>query len=57
MVEVGRFVDELKSASVEFCAGVPDSLLKSFCAYVTDTCGGKYVITINNGSVGIWKIR
>ena len=57
MVEVGRFVDVLKSASVEFCAGVPDSLLKSFCAYVTDTCGGKYVITINNGSVGIWKIR
>ena len=33
-----RFVGELKSADVEFCAGVPDSLLKSFCAYVTDTC-------------------
>ena len=38
MIEVGRFVDELKAAGVEFCAGVPDSLLKSFCAYVTDTC-------------------
>ena len=38
MVEVGRFVGELKSARVEFFAGVPDSLLKSFCAYVTDTC-------------------
>ena len=38
MVEVGRFVDGLKAAGVEFFAGVPDSLLKSFCAYVTDTC-------------------
>ena len=38
MIEVGRFVDELKAAGVEFFAGVPDSLLKSFCAYVTDTC-------------------
>ena len=38
MVEVGRFVDGLKSAGGEFFAGVPDSLLKSFCMYVTDTC-------------------
>ena len=39
MVEVGKFVGELKMAGVEFFAGVPaDSLLKGFCAYVTDTC-------------------
>ena len=38
MVEVGRFVDGLKAAGVDFFVGVPDSLLKSFCAYVTDTC-------------------
>ena len=38
MVEVGRFVEALKAAGVEFFAGVPDSLLKSFCAYVTDDC-------------------
>ena len=38
MVEVGRLVDGLKAVGVEFFAGVPDSLLKSFCAYVTDTC-------------------
>ena len=37
-VDVGRFVDELKAAGVEFFAGVPDSLQKSFCTYVTDTC-------------------
>ena len=47
MVEVGRFVEELKTAGVEFFAGVPDSLLKSFCAYVTDTCGESYVIAAN----------
>ena len=38
MIEVGRFVDGLKAAGVEFFAGVPDSLLKSFCTYVTGTC-------------------
>ena len=38
MVEVGKFADGLKSAGVEFFAGVPDSLLKSFCMCVTDTC-------------------
>ena len=36
MVEVGRFVDGLKAAGVEFFAGVQDSLLKSFCMSVTD---------------------
>ena len=35
-VEVGRFVDGLKAAGVEFFTGVPDSLLKSFCMSVTD---------------------
>ena len=55
MVEVGRFVGELKSAGVEFFAGVPDLLLKSFCAYVTDTCGEyHHVITANEGrAVGL----
>ena len=51
MVEVGRFVGELKSARVEFFAGVPDSLLKSFCAYVTDTCGENYHVIGNDGKV------
>ena len=48
-VEVGRFVDGLKAAGVELFAGVPDSLLKSFCAYVTDTCGKSHVIAANEG--------
>ena len=45
MVEVGRFVEELKAAGVEFFAGVPDSLLKSFCAHVTDDCEKCYSTT------------
>ena len=50
-VEVGRFVDGLKSACVEFFAGVPDSLLKGYCAYVTDTCGENYHVIGNYGKV------
>ena len=38
MIEVGRFVDGLKVVDVELFAGVPGSLLKGFCAYVTDNC-------------------
>ena len=54
MVEVGRFVDGLKAAGMEFFTGVPDSLLKSFCAYVTDTCGKNHVIAANEGgAVGL----
>ena len=39
MVDVGRFVGGLKELGVDFFVGVPDSLLKSFCAHVTDKCG------------------
>ena len=54
MVEVGRFVDELKAAGAGAFAGVPDSPLKSFCAYVTDTCGENHVIAANEGgAVGL----
>ena len=50
-VEVGKFVGEMKMAGVEFSAGVPDSLLKGFCAYVTDTCGENYHVIGNDGKV------
>ena len=54
MVNVEKFVDGLKSNGVDFFCGVPDSLLKSFCAYVTDTCGKQHVITANEGgAVGL----
>ena len=54
---VGRFVDGLKAAGVESFAGVPDSLLKSFCAYVTDTCGKYHAIAMNEGRANVWKTR
>ncbi len=44
MIEVKRFVDCLKDSGVEFFTGVPDSLLKSFCAYVMDNCWENHVI-------------
>ena len=53
MVEVGRFVEELKAAGIGLFVGVPDSLLKSFCAYVTGSCGESHVIAANeSGAVG-----
>ncbi len=48
-MNVEKFTAALKSEGVELFCGVPDSLLKSFCAYVTDTCGGEHVITANEG--------
>ena len=54
MIEVKNFVECLKDSSVEFFTGVPDSLLKSFCAYVTDNCGENHVIAANEGgAVGL----
>ena len=54
MFEVGQFVGCLKSCGIGFFTGVPDSLLKSFCAYVTDTCGENHVIAANEGgAVGL----
>jgi phosphonopyruvate decarboxylase len=54
MVDVGRFVETLVRQGVDFFTGVPDSLLKNFCAYVTDNCGGNHVIAANEGgAVGL----
>ena len=39
MIEVKDFVECLKDSDVDFFTTVPDSLLKSLCAYVTDMCG------------------
>ena len=41
----------LRDSSVGFFSRVPDSLLKSFCAHVTDKCGEDYVIASNEGGV------
>ena len=54
MIEASNFVEQLRAAGVTFFTGVPDSLLKSFCAYVTDNCGDSHVIAANEGgAVGL----
>ena len=54
MLEVGKFVGCLKEVGIDFFTGVPDSLLKSFCANVTDTCMENHVIAANEGgAVGL----
>ena len=52
MVEVGKFVGCLKSCGIGFFTGVPDLLLKSFCAYVTDAYGENHVVVVNDWAVG-----
>lgn len=54
MMGPGEFLETLQGAGVDFFTGVPDSLLKSFCAYVTDHCGSRHVIAANEGgAVGL----
>ncbi len=55
MIEPQEFYTELQQAGVSFFTGVPDSLLKSFCAYVTDTMPSEqHIIAANEGgAVGI----
>ena len=54
MIDPPDFVAALSEAGVDFFTGVPDSLLKSFCAYVTDHCSGRHVIAANEGgAVGL----
>jgi len=36
MIQPKDFIARLKAAGIEFFAGVPDSLLKNLCAYITD---------------------
>ena len=54
MIDAGRFVAALEAEGVSFFTGVPDSLLKSFCAYLTDSRAGSHVIAANEGgAVGL----
>jgi len=54
MINVERFIGCLNEVGIDFFAGVPDSLLKSFCAYITDNCGDNHVIAANEGgAVGL----
>jgi len=51
VLDCKAFYDAMNGAGFDFYAGVPDSLLKDFCAYVTDhTPPERNVITANEGS-------
>jgi phosphonopyruvate decarboxylase len=51
MVDVKEFYNELLNNDIDFFAGVPDSLLKSFCAYIKDNVSGdKNIISANEGN-------
>jgi phosphonopyruvate decarboxylase len=51
MIDPALFVRTLKQYSVEFYAGVPDSLLKNLCAWLDDhSNANQHVITANEGN-------
>lgn len=55
MVSVDKFYDTLRHCGVSMFTGVPDSLLKNLCAYITDNSDPEHnIIAANEGSaVGI----
>lgn len=51
MIKPSTFYDLILKNGTDFFAGVPDSLLKNFCAYVTDNAPeDKHIISANEGS-------
>ena len=52
MVNVAKFVSVVNACGVKFFTGVPDSLLKSFCAYLTDK-GCNQIAANEGGAVGL----
>ncbi len=51
MINPGEFYQLLKQYGINFFTGVPDSLLKDFCAYVTDhTPKERNIIAANEGN-------
>ena len=50
MIRPQYFIEKLREGGVEFFAGVPDSLLKNVCAYMTDYLDEKHhIIAANEG--------
>lgn len=51
MISPQRFFEALKKNGINFYTGVPDSLLKDFCAYITDNVDKKsHIINSNEGA-------
>lgn len=51
MLSPSTLYDLLREEGIGFFTGVPDSLLKDFCAYISDnTCEKKHIIAANEGN-------
>ena len=51
MIRPEYFIETLKANGIDCFAGVPDSLLKNICAYITDHCDAQHnIITANEGA-------
>ena len=51
MISPAIFIETLKKHGIDFFAGVPDSLLKNICAYITDHVDSDHnIITANEGA-------
>lgn len=55
MISPSFFVEMLRSLGIDFFAGVPDSLLKNICAYISDNLDEKHNIIAANegGAIGL----
>ena len=51
MIRPEYFIEKLRENGINCFAGVPDSLLKNICAYITDHCDAKHnIIAANEGA-------
>lgn len=51
LLDPAKFYTAVKQSGVNFFCGVPDSLLKDFCAFVTsNSTNGNHIITANEGA-------
>ena len=51
MIRPEFFIEKLRENSIDCFAGVPDSLLKNICAYITDHCDAEHnIIAANEGA-------
>ena len=51
MIRPEFFIEKLRENGIDCFAGVPDSLLKNICAYITDHCDARHnIITANEGA-------
>ena len=53
MIRASFFYQELAAYGINFYTGVPDSLLKNLCAYVTDHADHHIIAANEGGAMGI----